>query len=56
MIPTTIAIRQKHTYFLSDFCRDIEIDRIEEGIFLNSTNSVDLFNFHVLNVVIFLQK
>ena len=48
MIPSTIAIREKHTYFLSDYCKDIEIDRIEERTLLNSTNRFGLFDFHVL--------
>ena len=49
IIPTTIAVREKYTYFLSDYCNYIENDRIEEKTKLGSTNnSVDSFDCHVL--------
>ena len=50
LIPTSIAIGEKNPCLLSDYCKYIENDRIEERTFLNSTdNSVHPFDSHSLN-------
>ena len=49
MIPTLKAICGIDTNFLSDLCKYIENNRIEEATLLNNTaNSLDPFDFHVL--------
>ena len=48
MCPYTIAIQEIYTYFISSHYKFIENDKIEEGIFLNATNSsLDPFNYHL---------
>ena len=46
MIPTTIAIGYKYTFFLPDRCEYLGNDRIEKGSLLkNTAKSLDPFDF-----------
>ena len=48
MIPTTISIEEKYTYFKSDHYKIIENNEIEGGTLLNSTNdSLEPFDYRV---------
>ena len=48
IIPYSIAIGKKFTYFLYNRWKFLEIDKIEEGTLLNRTNfSLDPFDYHV---------
>ena len=48
MIPYAFAVWEKYTYFLSSHYKFIEIDKIEDGTFLNATNnSLDRYDYHV---------
>ena len=38
MCPSTIAVGEKNTYFISDLYKFIENEKIDEGTFLNATN------------------
>ena len=48
MCPYTIAIGEKHTYFIYDRYKFFENDKIEEGALLNATNgNLDPFVYHL---------
>ena len=48
MVPYTIIIGEKYTYFLYHRYKFIENDKIEEGTLLNATNdSSDPYEYHV---------
>ena len=48
MIPYTLAVGEKYTYFLSSHYKFIENDRIEQGTLLNATNnSLNPYDYHV---------
>ena len=48
-IPTAIAVGEKYTHFISDLYKFNEINKIEEGALLSSTNEdVDSYDYHVL--------
>ena len=47
MCPSTNAVGEENTYFVSDRCKFIGNDKIEEGTFLNATNDkLDAFLYH----------
>ena len=49
MIPITIAVGQKYSFFKAGHYKFIGNDKIEEGVLLNSTNdSVDPYDYHML--------
>ena len=48
MCPSTIAIGEKHTYFISTHYQFIENEKIEEGTFLNARNrNLHPFLYHL---------
>ena len=48
MIPYTIAVGERYTYFISSHCKFIENDKIQEGTLLNSSNdSLDPYDYHL---------
>ena len=48
MVPYSIIVGEKHTYFLYDRYKFFENDKIEEGTLLNATNnSLDSYDYHV---------
>ena len=52
MIPSAIAIREKHIYFISDYYKLTENNKLEEGTSLNPTNhSLDLFDYQFAKCV-----
>ena len=47
MIPNTLAIGEKSSYFISTHYKFIENDKIQEGTLLDTTNNIlDLFDYH----------
>ena len=55
MVPYTVAVGEKYTYFLSSHYKLIENDKIEHGTLLNATNnSLNPYYYH--NVVKMLLK
>ena len=48
MIPYTIGVGEKYTYFISERYKFIENDKIEEGTLLNTTNNnIDPYEYHL---------
>ena len=48
MIPYVFAVGSKYTYFISTHYKIIENDKIENGMFLNSSNgSLDPYDYHL---------
>ena len=48
MVPYTIIIGERYTYFIARHCKFIENDKIEEGTLLNTTSpSLDPYDYHL---------